>query len=332
MNFLKVFYNSFFRTLGRIIVYILLGFVFSFVLSKIDVNADTDKYVKLDGDILNYKNFITVGQGNRVFEFDEGTLYTSPDQIPQNFLITFCSDTPKISSWYSNVTDRDFPHELNIYKTNIPCQFSTSDYSGGRIVYFYGTSFSFSVTGTNGSSWGRWTFYQPDSASYQLLNFITTNDDISIDFSSGAVITQNQQIINQNQQIINQGQQTNDKLNDINGSINNDNVDDPSSSINSFKDKIATNGVITQLIGLPVTLFTKVLNSLNGTCSTYNLGSLFGTDLILPCVNIQNYLGNSLWSIIDILISGLFVYSISRKFIKVFESMSSMNEGDVIGD
>ena len=121
-------------------------------------------------------------------------------------------------------------------------------------------------------------------------------------------------------------------LNDINGSINNDNVDDPSSSINSFKDKIASNGVITQLIGLPVTLFTKVLNSVNGTCSTYNLGSLFGTDLILPCVNIQNYLGTTLWSVIDVLISGLFVYSISRKFLKVFESMSSMNEGDVIGD
>ena len=121
-------------------------------------------------------------------------------------------------------------------------------------------------------------------------------------------------------------------LNDINSSINNDNVDDPSSSINSFKDKIANNGVITQLIGLPVTLFTKVLNNVNGTCSNYNLGSLFGTDLILPCVNIQNYLGSSLWSIIDVLISGLFVYSISRKFIKVFESMSSMNEGDVISD
>lgn len=332
MNSLKVFYNSFFRTLGRIIVYILLGVLFSVVLSKIDVHADTDKYVILDGDTLNYKNFITVGQGNRVFEFNEGSLYISPDQIPQNFLITFCSDTPKISSWYSNVTDKEFPHELNIYKTNIPCQFSTSDYDGGRIVYFYGTSFSFSVTGSNGSSWGRWTFYQPDSASYQLLNFIATNDDISIDYSSGAVITQNQQIINQNQQIINQGQQTNEKLNDINNSINNGDVDDPSSSINSFKDKIATNGVITQLIGLPVTLFTKVLNSVNGTCSTYNLGSLFGTDLILPCVNIQNYLGSSLWSIIDVLISGLFVYSISRKFIKVFESMSSMNEGDVIGD
>lgn len=327
MNSLKVFYNSFFRTLGRIIVYILLGLFFSTILSKIDVHAE----VKLDGSTLNYKDYIYVGEGNRTFEFDVDDVLYSPDQVPQNFLATFCSSDNKITSWYSNIND-GFPHELNIYKTNIPCQYSTSDYQGGRITYFYGKSFTCPVSGGNTChSWGKWTFYSYGS-SYQLLNFITTNDDISIDFSSGAVFSQNQQIINQNQQIINQGQQTNDKLNDINGSINNDNVDDPSSSINSFKDKIATNGVITQLIGLPVTLFTKVLNSVNGTCSTYNLGSLFGTDLILPCVNIQNYLGTTLWSIIDVLISGLFVYSISRKFIKVFESMSSMNEGDVISD
>lgn len=121
-------------------------------------------------------------------------------------------------------------------------------------------------------------------------------------------------------------------INDINGSINNDNVDDPSNSINSFKDKIATNGVITQLVGLPITLFTKILNSVNGTCSSYNFGSLFGTDIVFPCIDVSNYLGESLWNVIDVLISGLFVYSLSRKFIKVFEHMSSMNEGDVIGD
>lgn len=135
-------------------------------------------------------------------------------------------------------------------------------------------------------------------------------------------------IINQNETIINNQNNINSSLNDIKS----EDVDDPSSSINSFKDKIASNGVITQLVGLPITLFTKVLNSVNGTCSSYNLGSLFGTDLILPCINIETYLGSSLWSIIDVLISGLFVYTISKKFIKVFENMSSMNEGDVIGD
>ena len=127
-------------------------------------------------------------------------------------------------------------------------------------------------------------------------------------------------------------QEIKQEANNINNSITSDTVDDPSNSINSFKDKIAQNGVITQLIGLPVTLFTKVLNSVNGTCISYNLGSLFGTDIIFPCINISNYIGSTLWNVIDVLISGLFVYSLSKKFIKVFEHMSSMNEGDVIDD
>ena len=127
---------------------------------------------------------------------------------------------------------------------------------------------------------------------------------------------------------INSQNQTNEKLDNITDS----NVDDPSSSINSFQNMLASNGVITQLVTLPVTLFSKVLNSVNGTCSNYNLGSLLGTDLILPCINIQNYLGSTLWSVIDVLISGLFVYAISRKFIKVFENLSSMKDGDVISD
>ena len=225
MNFIKTCFNSFFRTLGRILCYVAIGMILSFLFSKIDVHADSDKYVKLNGVTLNYKDYVYIPQGNIPFEFNDGVLYDIPSEIPQNFLITFCSSDDKITNWYSNVTDKEFPHDLNIYKTNIPCQYSTSDYAGGRITYFYGKSFSFSATGSNGSSWGRWTFYSY-SGSYQLLNFITTNDDISIDFSSGALITQNEQIIaqnkdiisqskhhsNQNDQIINQGKETNSKL------------------------------------------------------------------------------------------------------------------------
>lgn len=202
-KYFNCFFSSFFRTLGRIIVYILLGVLFSVVLSKIDVHADTDSYVKLNEVTLNYKDYVYIPQGNIVFEFNDDTLYYA-DQVPQNFMATFCSSDDKITNWYSNITDTSFPHELNIYKTNIPCKYSTSDYTGGTITYFYGKSFTCPASGNNPtcSSWGKWTFYSY-SGSYQLLNFIITNDDISIDFSSGAVISQNQQIINQNQQIIN---------------------------------------------------------------------------------------------------------------------------------
>ena len=134
------------------------------------------------------------------------------------------------------------------------------------------------------------------------------------------------------QEVNNAVKEIKQEANNINTTISSDQVDDPSNAINSFNDKVAQNGVITQLIGLPVTLFSKVLNSVNGTCINYNLGNLYGTDIIFPCISIKNYIGSTLWNVIDVLISGLFVYAISRKFIKVFESMSSMKEGDVIDD
>lgn len=124
--------------------------------------------------------------------------------------------------------------------------------------------------------------------------------------------------------------ETNDKLGDLNDNITDTNTDNPSSKFNEFKSFIPENVVITQLITLPISLFQKVLNSINGTCSEYNLGNLLGTDLTFPCINISNYIGSTLWNIIDMLFSGFFVLKISKKMIKTFNSFSSMEEGDVL--
>lgn len=109
-----------------------------------------------------------------------------------------------------------------------------------------------------------------------------------------------------------------------------DDIEENNSQFSEFDDYLAQNGVITNLVSMPVTLFTKVLSTLNGSCTTYNLGSLYGTDLNLPCIVISDYLGTSLWGIIDIIISGLLVYAISRHFVKMFNKMSSLEESDII--
>lgn len=130
----------------------------------------------------------------------------------------------------------------------------------------------------------------------------------------------------------NGNQQLSDGIHDLNDTLNNDNVDEPSSSISDMEDLLPTNGVITQLIALPITLYQKVLNSINGTCSQFNLGSLYGTNLIIPCIDVSEYLGSSIWNTIDLIISGAFVLIIARKMIKAFENFTSMKEGDVIND
>lgn len=164
-------------------------------------------------------------------------------------------------------------------------------------------------------------FVGPNSK-YRIISGNIQDYDSSIvsDFTNQTQIhlqtEQNQTIINQNTQ--------------IKDSITSSTVDDPSGTFNQFESYLPENGVITQLITLPISLFQKVLSSINGTCSQYNLGNLMGTDLILPCINISNYIGITLWNVIDVLFSGLFVLVIAKKMIKAFNSFSSMEEGDVI--
>lgn len=128
--------------------------------------------------------------------------------------------------------------------------------------------------------------------------------------------------------------ETNESINNLDSTLKSDDIDDDniSSAFEDFNDFLDDNSTITQLITLPITLYTAILNNVNGTCSPFNLGSLFGEDLILPCINISQYLGSSLWTMIDIIISGFAVYGISKKMIKIFNNFSSLREGDVIDD
>lgn len=138
--------------------------------------------------------------------------------------------------------------------------------------------------------------------------------------------------VEQNDIIINQNNQTNQKLDDLNNNITNDNVSGVEDSFSRFEDFLDDNSTITQLITLPVTLYSSILQGVSNSCSSFNLGSLYGESLVLPCVNIGNYLGSTLWGMIDLIISGFAIYSISKKLIKIFNNFSSMKDGDVIDD
>lgn len=132
---------------------------------------------------------------------------------------------------------------------------------------------------------------------------------------------------------------TNDKIDDVNNSINdlNDNItsndiDNPNSDFSDIEDLIAHNGVITNLIALPITLYSSILNGLNQSCSTYSFGNLLGTNLQFQCINLGTLLGNTIWGVIDVLFSGFTIYAIAKKMIKVFNNFSGLQEGDVIDD
>lgn len=119
----------------------------------------------------------------------------------------------------------------------------------------------------------------------------------------------NDTVIWQQQTELNQ-QQFNDYINDI----NNENI---------------TNPVISQLILMPITFLQAFLNGFNGQCSNYNLGSLYGTNLVLPCINIQSFLGSTLWDIIDYLVSGMLIFAISKKFVNIFDDLTNLRTNQI---
>lgn len=122
-------------------------------------------------------------------------------------------------------------------------------------------------------------------------------------------------------------QQTNERLDEINDTLTDSNVSIPSDSFSDFNSSIATNGNITNLVLLPVTLFTKLAGSISGQCNTYSFGSLYGKELYLPCVKPEDYLGSTIWTFVDVVSSSFMLFYIAKAMYKAFSNFSNLKEG-----
>ena len=173
------------------------------------------------------------------------------------------------------------------------------------------------------------SFNSQSYSTIRILFNLSDNNDSTIYLSKLYLSTQNKPYCAFGSTSNKLDDQTN-AITDLDDSINDDNIESPDDFFDDFNDMLPTNNTISSLIALPITLYTKILNGISGTCSSINLGSLYGTNLILPCVNIGQYLGNTLWVLIDTIFSGMTVYFISKSMIKAFNNFTSLKEGDVI--
>lgn len=117
------------------------------------------------------------------------------------------------------------------------------------------------------------------------------------------------------------------RLDSLNDTLNDSSIDSSDDTINNLKDKIPTNSVISDLLLLPVRFLQNFVNALGSSCSSFSLGSLYGTELFMPCINIENYLGSGIWTAIDLIISGMFIYSLRKKFIEIYENLTNLTNG-----
>lgn len=128
---------------------------------------------------------------------------------------------------------------------------------------------------------------------------------------------------NGNQAVANATDNLNDTLNDNNiSSETNSSID----NVLTFGSESETFGPVADLLLLPLTLFRAFYSGFNGTCSSFNLGSLFGHQIVLPCINLQNILGFDLYSIIDVAISLFMIFNIVMMCIDIFDRITSFED------
>ena len=300
-------------------------------LSAYDIRQGTGSIITdMGNDIINSINDNFTNQCSNLYNYNNyGTSGVSNINVYNNYDVSFTgSGNVKLSENLSLARNTHYNFSYHVSASNSISQLVgiwCVD-SGGNWSEIYNRTF----TGTNATYTDE--FYTTNTiCSYYRFEYNGYNSPSSTNFSLSKIMlsTESANYCVYGSTSNKLDEQTN-AINDLDDSIKDDSIDNPDDFFDDFNDMLPTNNTISSLIALPITLYTKILNGISGTCSSINLGSLYGTNLILPCVNIGQYLGNTLWVLIDTIFSGMTVYFISKSMIKAFNNFTSLKEGDVI--
>lgn len=266
------------------------------------------------------------------------------------FGYTFCATGSYEFTIPNDIEGSSVP--IGIYDSGVRCNTDQSGYYGTSYTFYFAvlhwhdagdgtSSVMFNLHLRNPESYsslisGLGVFvadYIPASVQYQKDydgSFNTLNSKLNqIASNQNTLSSQQQQILQQQQSIIAEQENTTQAVEDVNDTLNNDTIDDNNTTgtLEDLSENLPTNSVISDLLLLPVRLFQNIVNSINGSCSPFNLGSLYGSNLTLPCINIESLIGSTLWSVIDILFCGAFVLIIRKKFVDIFYNLTDLRNG-----
>lgn len=101
--------------------------------------------------------------------------------------------------------------------------------------------------------------------------------------------------------------------------------------VNDYSDVLATiqddqHSAITTIVTLPINLLSHFQNGLNSSCTAFSIGSLLGTPLVFPCLNIESRIGYSLYHTIDSLFCLFMIYNILLLIFRLFEKLTSLTD------
>lgn len=264
-------FRSFFRTIGRILAYIFIGFLISLFIGYLKpVKAqENDFYLndfRVNNKLLDSSFWLYFNSGNQRFSF---ALVPYNFQPQQNLYISIlvCSET-EFSGGFGDAGTSNF----NAVNTNKSCKFPNSSFAGGKIKIL-----NFNLkTGVGNEFSGGVSFYTPKDFSITLISFnVSSSNFISVnDLPTDIDLTD-----------------TNDKLDKANDKL--DKVND------SIKDETPPNlkaldnsagwlpvGPVDSILNLPLSFLNNLSTNLSKTCQPVNLPLPYvDKNLELPCVN-----------------------------------------------
>lgn len=244
---------------------------------------------------------------------------------------------------------------FGIQNTQIPCPFSNSPYNLTGFL----TIITYKQTGGGSYNNAQFDIYTVENTSgtyYSDIQLVDLSIDINrfktvYDYANlGNQVNSNNMVSGINSlndkllQAITQMQQnqtsTNtwlervrDAVKQMHDTMNDDGIDenDQDSKINNIKNSGYNNNSISAIVLLPVKVFESAVTGLSSnSCSPINLGSLYNTDLILPCISssdMQTWLSSSVYSLIDILMSFCVILGIRKLVLKIYSTIVYLREG-----
>lgn len=262
--------------------------------------------------------------------------YSLPKNLAYNYLVlTYCSSSDRVQPGFAP----------NTYVTDSIYHVDTKQYCD--------TNYN-SVTGTikmNFFTIKNWYynedqayldvsysyFHNSDSQYSQAFQFLGLSSQSSQDVSIAILAYLKSQETNQDyttilNEIKNNQSDYKKELQDVNSSIQKTNDTLKDDTVDTSKTKIddksadASKSPISSLLTLPIKLLNNINTGLSGTCSSFNLGTLFGTELSLPCISLEQRLGSFLWGLIDSFFCIFLIYNVGMLAVKIWTDVIMMKD------
>lgn len=221
-----------------------------------------------------------------------------------------CSSSSSMKSLFDRIS---YDYKLNGSYTNVKCQISNAQGDGNEVTY----DFRCDDVRLNTQSQGFSFYFTPT-----FFNSLSISSSLTIvEVGNNAALEKGLDDIKQEQE------KTNEKLDGINDTMNNDTVDmdGANSFFGDFSD--TDHGGISGVVTAPL----RFINKLTGTCSPISLDVL-GADVELPCGDtlfwnkpeVANF--RIIW---NVLFGGAMLYLLLSKLFKVIESLKNPDDSRI---